>query len=408
MKLPTAAPIYWNAAAAASWIALFSLQFRSILHLFGVFNPFQETTLLAVGGAHLVLWTLLGSLHLSLSALRRVVVLWTALGAVAAALPSIIGRTSLLVLSLYTPLMFFSASFCVIPLISAALDASPEERRALDMALIFAAACIINILVSMFMDAFPYTQSLLILALLRASVIPFALLLPKQLLPSRREAERLPPRTTLIAIFGLLTCFFLSDWLVHQTLPLYYGVYIAKHISIYRVTGIEVVAGIPAALIAGVLADRLGRKPIVASAIVLLGAAHMLEALKPMPVEVYAVINGVCWGAIVVLLLATIWGDYSFPRREVFLGSALSIYIVTNTLKVISVVSAIRLPLQATFSSTGILMLFSLWFVAMMAEPLPERILEQRRLRSYIAKAKKIAEHYEKRGDKPSRGKKSR
>ena len=184
--------------------------------------------------------------------------------------------------------------------------------------------------------------------------------------------------------------------------------YIAKHISIYRVTGIEVVAGIPAALIAGVLADRLGRKPIVASAIVLLGAAHMLEALKPMPVEVYAVINGVCWGAIVVLLLATIWGDYSFPRREVFLGSALSIYIVTNTLKVISVVSAIRLPLQATFSSTGILMLFSLWFVAMMAEPLPERILEQRRLRSYIAKAKKIAERYEKRGDKPSRGKKSR
>ena len=80
---------------------------------------------------------------------------------------------------------------------------------------------------------------------------------------------------------------------------------------------------------------------------------------------------------------------------------------MTNTLKVISVVSAIRLPLQATFSSTGILMLFSLWFVAMMAEPLPERILEQRRLRSYIAKAKKIAERYEKR-DKPSRGKKSR
>ncbi len=397
MRLPPAAPIYWNAAAAASWVAIFSLQLRSILHVFGVNNLLQETVLLVIGGAQAIFWTILGAAFTTYSSRRKVIVLWTALGALAAAIPPILDGGSLLLLSLYLPLMFFTVGFCIIPLISAALDAPPEERRALAMALVFVAGCIINLFVSAVMELFPYPQSLLLLSLLRVAAIPFAVLLPDQVLPPKRKTERLPPQSTLIAIFGILTCFFFSDWLVHQALPLYYGLYILKYASLYRITGIEVVASIPSALLVGILADRIGRKPVVTSAIVILGASHMVEALSPIPIEVYAIINGACWGSLVVLLLLTIWGDYNFPRRELLLSIALSIYMAVTTLRAVSVANAIRLPLQATFSFTGVLMLFSLWFAVMMVEPLSERVLEQRRLRSYIKKAKKIAEHYEKR-----------
>jgi len=153
------------------------------------------------------------------------------------------------------------------------------------------------------------------------------------------------------------------------------------------------------ALIAGIAADKIGRKKIVLSGFISLGVAYAIIGIVPKdPLSGYffVFINGITVGLLFVTFMLILWGDISQSgsREKYYTLGALPFfltYIIGLSLEgyIFKIQDTSIFSVAAFFLFLAVLPLFYA------PETLPEKKMELRRLRSFADDAKKMREKFE-------------
>jgi MFS family permease len=147
-------------------------------------------------------------------------------------------------------------------------------------------------------------------------------------------------------------------------------------------------------LVAGITADRIGRKPLIIIALVALGFgfAFLGLGISEWSVIIYLIISGIAWSLLMVSYFA-LFGDLAFPKAtEKFyaLGIAtplLAYMLVRGILPILSIKSADANVLSPILA----MLIFVSVIPALYAkETLPEDTIQERKLKEHVEKVGKI------------------
>jgi MFS family permease len=158
----------------------------------------------------------------------------------------------------------------------------------------------------------------------------------------------------------------------------------------------NVISGV-CALAAGFLIDRFGRKHLAIGGFVLLGLGYAVLGLYPNELTswyVYTVFDGITWGILGVLFVFVIWGEinqhastdryYAIGILPFFFSRFLGL-VLTNYISV-------GISSYALFSFIAFFLFLAVLPLVYAPETLPEKIMKDRDLKSYIENAKKKAQ----------------
>jgi MFS family permease len=166
--------------------------------------------------------------------------------------------------------------------------------------------------------------------------------------------------------------------------------------SVEFLRGIEnVLAGI-SAVVGGFLSDLVGRKRMAIGGFAALGVAYSVLGIYPQSVPswyFYTIADGVALGLLYALFVVTVWGDlgdhllsdkyYAIGVAPFFISKALQFTIGPNI--------AAAIPQTAIFSFTALFLFLGVLPLVYAPETLPEKIIKERELKTYLEKAQKIA-----------------
>lgn len=234
----------------------------------------------------------------------------------------------------------------------------------------------------------------------------FSLLMFYTLYPhgvSLRESSREEPEHTTFAStirVRTFTLYFIS-WLIFSLIDSFEGVIIGEHFDPSLVMASDVVVAVTSALFVcfgGILADRIGRKRIVSFGFVALGLAYAIVGFAGFNDfwPLYSVIDGAAGGVFMITFVLLIWGDLS-PQQ-----STEKYYAIGNipffASRIIRAPAMSYVGFVEPFSAFSVAAFFL--FVAVLpimfaSETLPEKIMEKRKLKEYLEKAKKAKEKHE-------------
>ncbi|MEM1539256.1 MAG: hypothetical protein QXK33_02435 [Candidatus Bathyarchaeia archaeon] len=153
------------------------------------------------------------------------------------------------------------------------------------------------------------------------------------------------------------------------------------------------------AVVAGYLADIIGRKRVAIVGFSMLGLGYAMLGIYPSSIfswYFYTFMDGVAWGAFYVIFLIVLWGDLAqgAPSGNFYaLGG--QPFLLSNFLRIIvgSYVSE-TIPIYAIFSLASLFLFLAVFPLMYAPETLPEKAIRERELRSYIEKAKRLREKF--------------
>lgn len=153
------------------------------------------------------------------------------------------------------------------------------------------------------------------------------------------------------------------------------------------------------AFIAGVVADRVGRKQPIIVGLVLLGVSYGLLGLAPSPESwlFYLTFSGFAWGSIMVVYFA-VPGDLAFPgaqERFYALGGALP-FILYMSFSGMAELIGTSPPLSVLSPMLSIILFLSVIPVLRAKETLPEAGIRERKLKEHVRKVRELIEESKK------------
>ena len=156
------------------------------------------------------------------------------------------------------------------------------------------------------------------------------------------------------------------------------------------------------AVVAGLLADRVGRKRIVIIGFVTFGIAYAVIGIAPdLPFSRYffLAIESVSTGMLVATFVLLLWGDLSeFGSREKYYAIGISPFFLTFIIQLFSGTYFMEIPNTSAFSLAAFFLFLAVLPLLYAPETLPEKKMELRRLRKFADDAKKAKEKYERKG----------
>ena len=157
-------------------------------------------------------------------------------------------------------------------------------------------------------------------------------------------------------------------------------------------------------LIAGFLCDWIGRKKVVLSGFVSLGAAYAIIGFLPdllgdIVWYLYFVVDGAAWGIFYITFVFILWGDLSQQanKEKYYALGSIPFFlseIISHSFVVGEIQDGLPFSVAAFFLFLAVLPLISA------PETLPEKNIELRRLRSFADEARKAKEKYERKSGK--------
>ena len=164
-----------------------------------------------------------------------------------------------------------------------------------------------------------------------------------------------------------------------------------------------------AAVLGGFLVDSLGRKRMAIAGFAMLGlGSAVIGFLGYIPLGLYfnSVIDGVAWGLLLGLFVLTLWGDLSHgSSSDKYYALGVMPFFASKLLE-LTVRPYILPSLTSTtafFSFTAFFLFLAVLPLVYAPETLPEKIMKDRGLRSYVDKAIKKVQSEKERGQKTSR-----
>jgi len=156
-------------------------------------------------------------------------------------------------------------------------------------------------------------------------------------------------------------------------------------------------------LIAGIMADWIGRKKIVLYGFVSLGVAYALIGIilaEPLK-YFFAVINGITAGLLSVTFILILWGDISQSgSREIYYTIGTIPLFLTEIMGLALYEPLIQIQVTRIFSVAAFFLFLAVLPLLYAPETLPEKKIELRRLRKYVEGARKVKEKHEGKGVK--------
>jgi MFS family permease len=155
------------------------------------------------------------------------------------------------------------------------------------------------------------------------------------------------------------------------------------------------------AVFSGFIADRWGRKRLTIIGFIMLGIGYAVIGLSSanqlnmlLPSIIFTVTDGVAWGIFYVLFLFTLWGDISQNQNSdklYFLGALP--YISSYFMKELFISLFPIMPLASTlFSFASVFLFLAVLPLVYAPETLPEKVMKDRDLKTYVENAKKKAQ----------------
>jgi MFS family permease len=151
-------------------------------------------------------------------------------------------------------------------------------------------------------------------------------------------------------------------------------------------------------LVGGILSDFIGRKPMVIVGLSTMGMAYALISIIPNNLAVwffYFVSDGLAWGLFYTIFIAVIWGDLAPRGLEQLYYYVGSIPFFLASIAQITLASSVKL-LNSTsaFSLAAIFLFLAVLPILFASETLPEKKIQERQVRDYVEKAKKLKEKH--------------
>jgi MFS family permease len=152
------------------------------------------------------------------------------------------------------------------------------------------------------------------------------------------------------------------------------------------------------AVISGFVADRWGRKRLVIIGFVMLGIAYANVGLTSAKDQflgtiVYTITDGIAWGIFNVLFIFTLWGDIAQDRNSdkfYFLG--VLPFVSASILPILFEKTLVGIDLGTIFSFAGVFLFLAVLPLIYAPETLPEKLMKDKDLKSYVENAKKRAQ----------------
>jgi len=158
----------------------------------------------------------------------------------------------------------------------------------------------------------------------------------------------------------------------------------------------SIIAGV-FALVAGFVADNIGRKRTLVSGFIIFGIGYAVLGIYPSNIYAwyfYTLVDGIAWGIIYVIFWFTIWGDLAHEKSsEKYYALGILPYSLSGFLRV-TVGSFITNAVSeyAIFSFAAFFLFLAIIPLMYAPETLPEKKIRERELKGYIEKAKKLKE----------------
>jgi MFS family permease len=152
------------------------------------------------------------------------------------------------------------------------------------------------------------------------------------------------------------------------------------------------------AIVGGFLVDTVGRKRIAIIGFVVLGLGYAVLGLSPnSPLSWYfhTAVDGVAWGLLLVVFVTTVWGDLSHEATsDKYYAVGVLPFFVSRFLQVVladQLESIIPENAYAVFSFAAFFLFLAVLPLVYAPETLPEKVMKERELKTYLEKAQKIA-----------------
>jgi len=150
------------------------------------------------------------------------------------------------------------------------------------------------------------------------------------------------------------------------------------------------------AIAAGFLLDRVGRKPVAIAGFVLLGLSYSVLGVYPLEMlswYFYTALFYIASGIFIVLFIVSIWGDLSQDMpSDRFYAIGVAPFFVSQFLGIAFSYVSINISPYALFSFIGFFLFIAVLPLVYAPEILPEKVMKDRDLKSYIENAKKKAQ----------------
>jgi len=148
------------------------------------------------------------------------------------------------------------------------------------------------------------------------------------------------------------------------------------------------------ALLAGLFSDKIGRKRVIVAGFVFLGIGYAVLGLflhLQIAWYIYMVLDGVAWGIFAVVFFMVLWGDLAenAQKERFYLIGGLP-YLLAGYLSVLVKPYVLSIQPNTLFSLASLFLFLAVLPLLYVHETLPEKKIQERELKDYIEKAKKI------------------
>ncbi len=148
------------------------------------------------------------------------------------------------------------------------------------------------------------------------------------------------------------------------------------------------------AFLGGWLVDTMGRKRMAIVGFVILGLGYAVLGSSPgnlWAVYFHTAVDGIAWGILLVVFVTTLWGDlgYNKPSDRLYAVGVLPFFI-SRFLPTVIPAQALSGIGSAVFSFVAFFLFLAVLPLVYASETLPEKIMRERELKTYLDKAKEI------------------
>jgi hypothetical protein len=149
------------------------------------------------------------------------------------------------------------------------------------------------------------------------------------------------------------------------------------------------------AVIFGFLGDRVGRKRLVVAGFVLIGLGYASLGLFLENVYgwwFFTAVDGIAWGAFYAIFFMAMWGDVAQGKSSEKYYAVGYLPFLFSILAQMSMGANIAMDINRTaiFSFASVFLFVAVLPLAYAPETLPEKIVKERELKNYLAKAQRI------------------
>ena len=380
--------------SAFVWYATILFTLMDVIGTVGqstIFTQEVQILLWVIHFSGVVLSALLGSFLSRKIERTKFLTIWIILSVVSSLMLFLLNTSSFLILSLLVLLLGISLGIGMPAGMSYFSDYIPVEKRGR----IGGVTLFISGIGIFFFAVLPLTNALFLGTLLAVwrllcLVVFLAFKSPLKTLPTKNFSsyKSIVGRQSFLTYFVPWTMFSLINYLAAPLIPTGDS---SNVLFLIKTVFLGVFA-----IVGGLLMDSFGRKRITIAGFAMLGlSSAVLGFLGDQGLYFSSVLEGAAWGILLSLFLLILWGDLSHGNStEKYYAIGVAPFFISKLLELTvgNFISSKLLAANALFTFTTFFLFLAILPLVYAPETLPEKVMKDRDLKSYVENAKKKAQ----------------